>query len=411
MNNEIEEAAEKVARGELELHKIDEILEANAAMVARRLAIEKITGKGLPSIGSTIIDYEEIKNRNAENVIGAVQIPLGVAGPLRIEGEYAKGMFYVPLATTEGALIASVNRGMKILRESGPIISRVLRDGMTRAPVFKFQSIKSAMEFLNWATKNFEEIKRVAESTSSHARLKQIVPFILGNNVWLRFEFETGDAMGMNMVTIATEAACELIESQFPEARLVAVSGNVCSDKKQSMVNELMGRGKTVIAEAVIPRDVIRKYLKTDSESIHEVNLRKNWLGGARAGTHFQFNAHFANVIAAIFIATGQDVAQVVESSTGYTWTENRNGDLYISVTLPSLEIGTVGGGTRLPTQREALSIMGLDGNSDKPGANSKKFAEIIAAAVLAGELNLLAALASRELGKAHKKLGRGIKT
>ena len=410
MQNTIDEVVEKVIKGEIDLHEIDNFLEANAAMVARRLALEKITNSKLPSIGSTIIDYEEIKNKNAENVIGGVQVPLGIVGPLKVNGDYAKGEFYVPLATTEGALIASVNRGAKAITQSGGAKAKIIFDGMARAPVFKLDSIEDVASFLQWVKDNFQRIKEVAESTTSHGKLINIEPYVLGNNVWLRFVYETGDAMGMNMATIATEKACEFIEREFGKAECIAVSGNMCSDKKQSQVNSLHGRGKTVVAEALIPENIVKSVLKSEVNLIHEVNLRKNWLGGARAGTIFQFNAHFANIIAAIFIATGQDVAQVVESSSGYTWTEVRDDNLYISVTLTSLEVGTVGGGTRLPTQREALSIMGVAGPGNPPGSNSKKFAEIIAATVLSGELNLLAALANKELGKAHMRLGRGVK-
>lgn len=406
----IDDVVEKAVKGEIELHEIDNFLEANAAMVARRLALEKILGISLPSIGSTILDYSEIKNRNAENVIGGIQIPVGVVGPLKINGDYAKGNFYVPLATTEGALIASVNRGCKAITKAGGAKVKIIFDGMARAPVFKLPNIDSVVNFLQWINKNLDKIKEVAESTTSHGKLKEIQPFVLGNNVWLRFVFETGDAMGMNMVTIASEAICNFIESEFTEAKCVAVSGNMCSDKKQSMVNSIFGRGKTVIAEALIPSTILKEVLRTTAEAIHEVNLRKNLLGSARAGNIYQFNAHFANIIAAIFLATGQDMAQVVESSSGYTWTEVRGEDLYISVTLPSLEVGTVGGGTRLPTQREALSIMGVAGGGNPPGSNAKKFAEIIASTVLAGELNLLSALGNKELGRAHKMLGRGIK-
>ncbi len=409
--NNIDEIVEKLVKKEIEFHRVDDLLEANAAVVARRQALEKMLNVKLPAIGSTIIDYSEIKNRNAENVIGGTQIPLGIVGPLKVNGDYAKGEFYVPLATTEGALIASVNRGAKAITLSGGANVKIIFDGMARAPVFKLDSITRVADFLNWVNQNYEKIKEVAESTTSHGKLKDIEPFVLGNNVWLRFVFETGDAMGMNMVTIAVESVCDYIEKNYPYADCVAVSGNMCSDKKQSSINSLHGRGKTVVAEALIPESVIKNVLKSDAALIHDVNLRKNWLGGARAGTMFQFNAHFANIITAIFIATGQDVAQVVESSSGYTWTEVRGNDLYISVTLTSLEVGTVGGGTRLPTQREALEILGVYGPGNPPGSNSKKFAEIVAATVLAGELNLLSALANRELGKAHKKLGRNIKS
>lgn len=410
MQDTINNIVEKVIKGEIQLHEIDNFLEANAAMVARRLAIERLTNSNLPSIGSTILDYAEIKNRNAENVIGAVQVPMGVIGPLRVNGDYARGEFYVPLATTEGALIASVNRGAKAVTLSGGTRVKIIFDGMTRAPVFKLDSIIDVVDFIDWVKKNYEDLKRIAESTTSHGKLISVEPYVLGNNVWLRFIYDTGDAMGMNMATIATEKVCEYIEENFGRARCLAVSGNMCSDKKQSIVNSLHGRGKTVVAEALIPDDIITKVLKSDKNLIHEVNLRKNWAGGARAGTFFQYNAHFANIIAAIFLATGQDMAQVVESSSGYTWTEVRENGIYISVTLTSLEVGTVGGGTRLPTQREALSIMGVYGSGNPPGSNAKKFAEIIASTVLAGELNLLSALANKELGKAHLKLGRAAK-
>jgi len=410
LQTRINEVVERIVRGEIDFHKVDELLEGNATVVARRLALERLTGTSLPNIGSTVIDYDEIKNRNAENVIGAVQVPLGIVGPLEVRGDYAKGRFYVPLATTEGALIASVNRGAKAVTVSGGARVKIVFDGMTRAPVFALDNIDEVVRFLEWVSSNFQEIKRVAESTTSHGKLVKIEPFVLGNNVWLRMVYETGDAMGMNMATIASEAVCDFIESNFPQARCVAVSGNMCSDKKQSAVNVLHGRGKTVVAEVLVPHEVVTKVLKSDSQLIHEVNLRKNWLGGARAGTIYQFNAHFANIVAAIFLATGQDMAQVVESSMGYTWTEVRENGLYISVTLTSLEVGTVGGGTRLPTQREALSIIGVYGSGNPPGTNAKKFAEIVAATVLAGELNLLAALANRELGRAHKRLGRAVK-
>jgi hydroxymethylglutaryl-CoA reductase (NADPH) len=410
MQDTINNIVEKVIKGEIQLHEIDNFLEANAAMVARRLVIERLTNSNLPSIGSTILDYAEIKNRNAENVIGAVQVPMGVIGPLRVNGDYARGEFYVPLATTEGALIASVNRGAKAVTLSGGTRVKIIFDGMTRAPVFKLDSIIDVVDFIDWVKKHYEDLKHIAESTTSHGKLISVEPYVLGNNVWLRFIYDTGDAMGMNMATIATEKVCEYIEENFGRARCLAVSGNMCSDKKQSIVNSLHGRGKTVVAEALIPNDIITKVLKSDKNLIHEVNLRKNWAGGARAGTFFQYNAHFANIIAAIFLATGQDMAQVVESSSGYTWTEVRENGIYISVTLTSLEIGTVGGGTRLPTQREALSIMGVYGSGNPPGSNAKKFAEIITSTVLAGELNLLSALANKELGKAHLKLGRAAK-
>lgn len=406
----LEEYVDKVVKGVVKLHEIDNAVgNSNIAVLIRRMALEKLLKISLSNIGFTTIDWVETVGRNIENPIGAIHIPLGIAGPLKILGDYAKGNYYIPLATSEGALVASVNRGCKAITESGGAKTKIINDHMTRAPVFQTPSIKHAIRLIGWVAENFEKIKAEAESTTKHGKLLRIEPFILGNNVWLRFIFSTGDAMGMNMVTIATDKACKLIERELSFAKYISLSGNMCADKKPSLINALLGRGKTVVAEATIKRKTVGELLKTTPEKIIDVNIRKNLLGSARAGS-ISFNAHFANIIAAIFIATGQDVAQIVESSIGYTWAElTENKDLYISITLPSLEVGTIGGGTRLPTQREALEILGVYGSGNPPGANAKKFAEIVASAVLAGELSLLAALSAGQLAEAHKKLGRGI--
>ncbi len=405
----IDEVVERIEKGELSFSKLEkELGNANLAALARRLFLEKKLGVSLSSIASTILDFEELYGRNIENAIGAVQVPVGVAGPLRVNGDYAKGEFYIPLATTEGALVASVNRGCKAVTLSGGARVKIVRDGMTRAPLLWTPSVEEASRLVEWVRENFQGVKAAAESTTRHGRLVEVQPFQVGNLVWLRFVYHTGDAMGMNMATIASESACNYILDNYPgEARCVALSGNMCVDKKPSCMNKLLGRGKYVVAEALIRRDVAESVLKARPEDIHYVNTAKNLMGSAAAGS-LSFNAHYANIIAAIFLATGQDAAQVVESSMGYTWTEVRDGHLYISVTLPSLEVGTVGGGTRLPTQREALALMGVAGGGDPPGSNAKKFAEIVAAAVLAGELNLLAALAAGHLARAHRALGRG---
>ncbi|MEM1518994.1 MAG: hydroxymethylglutaryl-CoA reductase (NADPH) [Pyrobaculum sp.] len=390
----------------VKLYEFEKIYgDANKAAEARRQFLEQTTGAKLENIGKTIIDLNTVVGRNIENVIGAVQIPVGIAGPLLVRGDYARGEFYVPLATTEGALVASVNRGAKLVTESGGARAKVLKDNMTRAPLFRLPSIVDAVEFTQWVFQNFEEIKKVAESTTRFGKLREIQPFIVGNYVWLRFLFSTGDAMGMNMVTIASDAVAKYIAEKFPRARLVALSGNLCVDKKANAVNFILGRGKTVVAEALINREIL-KNMDTTPEAVHEVNVGKNLVGSALAHS-YGFNAHFANIIAAIFIATGQDVAQVVESSMGIVTTEPREEGLYISVYLPSLEVGTVGGGTGLPTQKEALGLLGVAGPGDPPGVNALKFAEIVASTVLAGELNLLVALARNELASAHKRLGR----
>jgi hydroxymethylglutaryl-CoA reductase (NADPH) len=402
------EILDKMHKGEIRLSELDNIVgNKNLGALLRRLYLEETKGVSLSSIGSTIMDFEEIVGRNIENPIGATQIPLGVAGPLRIVGEHVSGDFYIPLATTEGALVASVSRGSKAITMSGGAFATVYRDGMTRAPLFKTTSVKKAVELSRWVLENIEDIRRVAESTTRHGKLVSVEPYIAGNNVWLRFRFTTGDAMGMNMVTIAVDKAAKYIEEKFGEAELVALSGNMCVDKKPAYINSILGRGKSVVAETIIKKDVVSSVLKASVEDMIEVNTRKNLLGTAMAGG-IGLNAHVANIVAAVFIATGQDVAQVVESSIAYTWMEETpDGDLYASVTMPSLEVGTMGGGSWLPTQREALSLLGVYGPGDPPGINAVKFAEIIASAALAGEVNLVAALASDQLARAHERLGR----
>jgi hydroxymethylglutaryl-CoA reductase (NADPH) len=404
-----EEIIKKIMAGEIPLYKAEEYLAPKDAADARRSIIEFFSNTKLNSIGSSNLDYSQISNKNAENVIGHTQIPLGVAGPIIVNGTHAKGKFYVPMATTEGALIASENRGMKAVSLSGGATVRVLKNAMARAPLFEFDSITDVERFLKWIDDHKEGIKTAAEATTNHGKLKEFMPFVLGNNVWLRLSFDTGDAMGMNMVTIASEAAAEYIEEKFDGAKMVTVSGNMCSDKRESAVNNLLGRGKTVVCEAIIKENIVTEVFRTTAAVINNTNLKKNLLGNARAGSA-RYSGHSGNMIAAIFAATGQDLAQVSESSSCYTWTELRGKDLYISVTLPSLEVGTIGGGSVLPTQKEALSIMGVAGGGTPAGSNSLKFAEIVAAAVLAGELNLIAAQSTRELGKAHKKLGRNVK-
>ncbi len=397
----------KIAKGEISLHQIENYTDPNNSVGIRRSIIEQSEKISLENVGAAKIDYSIIKGKNAENVIGMTTIPLGIAGPMKVKGIYAIGDVYVPMATTEGALIASIGRGIKAMNRSGGATVRIIKDGMTRGPVFKFNSILDIEKFLDWLPKNSDKIKTVANATTQHGKLEKIRPYVTGNNVFLRFRYKTGDAMGMNMATVATEAACTFIEQNFSGAKLVAVSGNMCSDKKQSLINSIEGRGKTVIAEVLVPEETLSEVFNTNANAVNDVNFRKNWAGSARAGSTTQFNAHFANTVAAIFAATGQDLAQVVESSGGFTWTEVRGKDLYLSVTLTSLEVGTVGGGTGLPTQKESLSIMKAQGSGNPPGSNSSRLAEIIASAVMAGELNLLCALATRELGKAHQKLGR----
>ncbi len=394
------EILKKVLAGDLSFHGIDQYVDVKQAIELRRRALEQIRSIKLENIKQYTIDPEAASRYNIENMIGAVQVPLGIAGPLLIKGEYAKGSFYIPLATTEGALVASVNRGCSAITASGGAAVKVLLDRMTRAPVFKAVSIAEAVKLMQWIKDNFEELQSEVKKSTRHGELLHIDPFAVGRYVYLRMAYDTKDAMGMNMVTIATERLAKMVEERTG-VRLIALSGNMCTDKKPAAINFILGRVKSVVAEAVIKRELVEKTLKTTPEAIVEINQAK-LLGSARAGS-FGFNAHFANIIAAIFIATGQDAAQVVEGANGITITQLLNKDLYISVTVPSLEIGTVGGGTRVETQRECLQILGVQGSGSPPGLNAKKFAEIIACAILAGELSLLSAHASGHLTVAHK--------
>lgn len=373
------------------------------AALLRAAVLERKLGISLEHVKSSGLDFDGLVGRNIENPVGGVVLPVGVVGPLLIRGSFRTAEAYLPLATTEGALVASTNRGAKATYLSGGITARVLGDRMTRAPVFRTSSVDESLKLRDWVYSHLEELRSIAQTATSHGRLEGVECFVVGTNVFVRFSYFTGDAMGMNMVTIATHKVAKHIERETG-ARLVALSGNVCSDKKPAYINVLTGRGKSVVAECVVRGDVVSSVLKTTAQEIHEVNVRKNMLGSAVAGSLSQ-NAHFANVVAASFIAMGQDVAQVVESSQGFCFTEVRGDDLYISVTLPSLEVGAVGGGTRLQAQRELLSLTGVF--SVEEGLRAKWLAEVIAGGVLSGELSLLAAMASDQLAESHVRLGR----
>jgi len=396
---------EKLKKGEISFHEMEKTLDSGAAIELRRAAVSELTGVNFNHINNFSFDIEKVTKRNIENMIGAIQVPLGVAGPLLVKGEYADGEFYIPLATTEGALVASAHRGCSVITSCGGANVRIIDDKMTRAPVFRVKDITGAQKLIKWVKDNFQRLKVKAEDTTRFGILLSIEPFIAGRSVFLRFAYDTKDAMGMNMVTIATDAAVKIILDEN-DAELIALSGNMCTDKKPAAINVIFGRGKTVSADVVLSKEIIEEKLKTNPEKMVEVNYRKNLIGSARAGS-LGFNAHAANIAAAIFIACGQDAAHVVEASTAITTMELVEEGLYCSVTLPSLPVGTVGGGTGIGAQQECLAILGVAGAGDPPGANSKKLAEIIAASVLAGEISLIGALAAGHLAKAHAELGR----
>jgi len=402
----IEEYIRKLREGSLKLYALEQHLPPGDAIRVRRAYIAGLTGSSLMKLGEFTIAVDRVVKRNCENMIGAVQVPVGVAGPLIVKGEFAKGEYYLPLATTEGALVASVNRGCSAVSRAGGAEVRIFRDAMTRAPVFAANDIVHAKEIIDWVNGHQEEIGSAAGRTTKHGRYLGASTSVAGTSVYVRLEFDTKDAMGMNMVTIASAEVADLIAAETG-ARLISLSGNLCTDKKPAAINVVRGRGKTVAAGVKLSDDLVREVFKTDAGTLAEVNVRKNLVGSARAGA-LGFNAHAANVVAAIFIACGQDPAHVVEGSTAITTVDPVPGGVYVAVTLPSLPVGTVGGGTGIDTQLECLGMLGVAGGGVPPGAHAKAFAEIVASGVLAGELSLLGALGAQHLARAHTRLGRG---
>ena len=367
---------------------------------ARREFAKEQTSAELNHVGKYSFDPAVLPG-NIEHFIGAAQIPIGLAGPLLVNGEYAKGEFYVPLATTEGTLVASYNRGMKLLKESGGVTTTVVDDAMQRAPVFVFKSAREAQKFSVWVKENFEEIKAKAETTTNVGKLRDIQQFPAARFLYLRFNYTTGDAAGQNMVGKATKAACDWIKSVYEGIERYQLEGSFATDKKTSWVNTLHTRGKKVIAEATISAAKLREIMHVSVEQIFEARLTSQ-LGGYLAGVNNN-GAHSANGITAIFIACGQDVANVAESAAAAVYAEiTKSGDYYFSITIPSLIVATYGGGTGLPTQRECLELMDCYG-----AGKAKKLAEIIAAAVLCGELSLGTAVIADEWVSSHEQLGR----
>ena len=344
---------------------------------------------------------------NIENLFGVAQIPVGLAGPLLVNGEHAQGEFYVPMATVEGTMLASYNRGMKVIRESGGVTTTVSGEAMQRAPVFVFPSAREARDFGLWLRENFARIKEVAESTTSVGKLNEIEQYHAHNMIFTRFDYSTGDAAGQNMTSKATFVACEWIRREVDSISHYLLSGNFDTEKKTSSVNMLKGRGRRVTAEITIPRDVMIENLRITPPQMHYgqgISTMSAFLSSSSNNA-----AHPANGLAALYLATGQDIANIGESNQCTTYNKvTRDGDYYFSITFPALIVATHGGGTALPTQRECLEIMDCFG----PG-KALKLAEIAAALTVAGELSLGAAsridhkTRKNEWVDAHEKLGR----
>ncbi|KAK0730903.1 hydroxymethylglutaryl-coenzyme A reductase-domain-containing protein [Lasiosphaeris hirsuta] len=352
-------------------------------------------------------NWAQVHGACCENVIGYMPIPVGVAGPLVIDGQ----SYFIPMATTEGVLVASASRGCKAINSGGGAVTVLTADGMTRGPCVQFETLERAGAAKLWldSEKGQGVMKEAFNSTSRFARLSSMKTAIAGTNLYIRFKTTTGDAMGMNMISKGVEHALTVMtNSGFEDMNIISVSGNYCTDKKAAAINWIDGRGKSVVAEAIIPGDIVRSVLKTDVDTMVDLNVNKNLIGSAMAGALGGFNAHAANIVAAIFLATGQDPAQVVESANCITIMKNLRGSLQISVSMPSIEVGTLGGGTILEPQGAMLDMLGVRGpHPTNPGENARRLARIVAAATLAGELSLCSALAAGHLVSAHMQHNR----
>jgi hydroxymethylglutaryl-CoA reductase (NADPH) len=369
------------------------------ALAVRRRWIEKKTGASLTHVGASTLPGEDLRG-NIENPIGAAQVPLGVAGPLLIQGEHAQGTFYVPLATTEGALVRSYERGAAAITRAGGATVRLYTDENRVTPVFLFDDVAAAADFVRRLPEWFEILKAEAESTTRHGRLLRLEPLPLGREVMIHFCYSTGDAHGMNMIVQATDRACQWLVANTPARRHLIFSG-LEGEKRAAGSLFAGGKGKKVVAGARLPARVCRAWLHATPEQMADV-WRHTMLGHVQGGT-LGYNGHYANGLTALFIACGQDVANVANSAVGVTTFEvTEEGDLYATATLPSLTVATVGGGTGLGTARECLEMLGCVGSGHAP-----RLAEIAAALVLAGDLSMGAAIASGEFVQAHEDYGR----
>ncbi|MEM9254745.1 MAG: hydroxymethylglutaryl-CoA reductase [Pseudomonadota bacterium] len=376
-------------------------------IIAERQAfLKKKTGADLDHTTRFSFDPDSMAG-NCEHLFGVAQLPIGVAGPLLVDGEHAKGEFYVPMATIEGTLVASYNRGMRVIRECGGVMTTVCGEAMQRAPAFVFKNARDARDFGEWLRENHETVKAQAESTTSVGKLREVEQYLAHNIVYTRFDYTTGDAAGQNMTGKATFVACEWIRANYPKLRHYMLSGGMDTEKRTSFVNSLKGRGRRVTAEMTIPRKVLEDVLRITPEQMHygfNIGTLAAFLTGASNNA-----AHPANGLAALYMATGQDMANIGEANQCSTYNYvTRDGDLYYSITLPALIMATYGGGTSLATQRECLELMGCYGKG-----KAYKLLEIAAGVVMAGELSLAAATrldrktGTNEWVDAHEKLGR----
>jgi hydroxymethylglutaryl-CoA reductase (NADPH) len=377
--------------------------QTEAHVVQKRWALVPHAGDGRDHIADELtLAQHATFARNIENFIGTVKVPVGLAGPLRINGIAAQGDYYIPLATTEAALVASYHRGASVMTIAGGCATLILNEGVGRAPAYAFHSLVEVGEFVQWCLAHIEEFRAAADATTRYGRFGELRFTVEGNHVYLLFEFTTGDAAGQNMVTIATQAVCDYIAKMCPvKPAYCFVEGNMSGDKKASAQSFQSVRGKKITAEVRIPRKTVERHLRTTPEKM--VNYwQMSAIGGVLSGT-IGVQGHYANGLAALFIACGQDAACVSEAAVGVTRFEiGSEGELYAAVTLPNLIVGTVGGGTGLPSQRACLEVLGLAG-----AGHARAFAEVCAAVALAGELSIIAALSADQFSQAHARLAR----
>lgn len=395
-----EQQIENVRRAAMQVH---ELRISEKGTEKRRKFLQEIN-KFYPSYLYQEKNIESVTQfqPNIENFIGLAQLPVGISGPLHIHGDYANGEFYIPMATTEGALVGSYHRGAVTCSEAGGVTAKCIEEGVSRAPIFRFNNLQVLTQFLAFASQEEQKFEQIIRSKSRFAQLLHMKPVIEGNHLNLVFTYTTGDASGQNMVTICTEAICHHLVQHSPiQPEAWYIDGNLSGDKKATSNAFARTRGKRVTAEIEISSKILEQRVNVSPNQIVDC-WRTNTMGALQTGS-IGAQGHYANGLAAIFIATGQDAACVAESAVGVTRMEvNKTGDLYVSVTLPNLIVGTVGGGTHLPTQAECLQLMNCYGEG-----KANQFAEVIAASLLGGEISICAAIAAHDFTAAHRLLGR----
>jgi hydroxymethylglutaryl-CoA reductase (NADPH) len=371
-----------------------QVLGANPAM--RRAWLAHNTGHSFDAVGAMAFTPEETRG-SIENLVGAAQIPLGIGGPIRVKGQHADGLFFVPFATTEGTLVTTYQYGMLAISQAGGANAHVLADALDIAPCFVVGSTREALALAGWLDDNLAELQALAAETTAHGGLVEIRPHVFGRRVFAQFVFRTGDAMGLNMINLAVDRVCRHVADAVPLERWYLRS-NYSSDKKPAAINLFRPYGKEVAIDLTLPASVVETHLGASPQELIDF-AASGRLGTMQAGA-LGANAHFANGLAAIYIACGQDVAQIVNASIGFLDMELVGpGDVYVAARLPNLVVGTVGGGTKLPTQRECLALLGCDGDG-----TAQKFAEIVGATLVAGELAICAALANGRFIEAHRR-------